>query len=345
MKTYRFKCLLSAIAIACMIAGTSGIAQAQFGPIAPAGPGPFRGPIAPFGSPNTVDLDLRAIIDCANDADELPDEIAAVCATPLLPALIDELVQAEEFIDDLITGYRNDMPGFFRLQLQEPLVINVVLVVDDGPGGTLATAGPDDVANFLPNPFLRLRGGFRAWSLPRTATMNLDAEDVLGLIVTGGMVDTIVHETFHAMGHPFNFDQAALSDVVNAAGQINFIGDVAGINGRGFGLTEYRVESGNPFAQFIPLQQFGNTGPTPGHLSPNDPTFDRADENLQEVFIPTAPPPGVEAFMSRALQGMFADLGYVITGINGEGFMDVDLDGIEDDPLIIDPDLPTDGDP
>lgn len=334
----RIKFIISGLAIICLLAGNFSVANAQvFGPV-----GPILGP---EGSPNTVDLDIAPIVACESDGNP-SDDVAFVCAF-FLEFLLDDLVQSEAFLDEVVIGYRNDLPIFFRNQLTEPLVIQVSLVDMDGPGGVLATAGPVQSANFLPNPFLRLRGGFRAWSLPRMSVMSLDPADVPFLILTEGMVDTIVHEAFHAMGHPFNFDppESGLNNAINAFGQINFVGDLAGINGVGFGLTEYRAESGNPFAQFVPLQQDVAPGDTPGHLNPFDPTFVRFDENIQEVFLPTAPPPGIQNFMSRALQGMFADLGYVIRGINGPGFIDIDLDGIADDPLIINPELPTDGDP
>lgn len=347
---HRFNNILSGLTIICLLAGTTGVSQAQIGP---ATGGPFGGPIVPANSPNVVDFDITPILNCASD-NPIQDPIAFVCNTPLLEQLIDDLIQAEAFVDEVVIGYRNDMPIFFRNQLQEPLVIQVSLVIEDGPGGILATAAVVQSADFMPNPFLRVRGGFRAWSLPRLSVMSLDADDVPFLLFFDGMVDTIVHEAFHAMGHPTNFDGApfdptstgaGLNQAINAFGQINFVGDNQGINGVGFGITEYREESGNPFANFVPLQQDLNDGNTPGHLNPFDPTFLRLDEELQEVFLPTAAPIGTQSFMSKALQGMFADLGYIIRGVNGPGFADIDLDGIEDDPLIINPALPTDVDP
>ena len=302
-------------------------------------------------SANTIDFDNTPIISCASNG-ALPPNWQIVCNTPgLLEAFLDDLIEAEAFLDQLIIGYRNDLPSFVANQLDDPLLMLCQIDGIDGPGGTLAQAGPVQSLNFLPNPFLRLRGGFRAWSLPRLSIITFDCDDVFLLVVTDGMVEVAVHEAFHAMGHPSNFDAPSIQNgfqgsglnlPINVFNQINFVGDPAGINGIGFGVTEYRAESGNPFASFVPLQQDVMPGETPGHLSPFDPTFVRPAELLQEVFIPTAPPPGTQAFMSRALQGMFADLGYRVTGVNAPGFLDIDQDGIEDPVLIINPELPTD---
>lgn len=287
-----------------------------------------------FGSgelTNSVDLDLLAIIQCQlpEGTDELLEFI--ICNL-LLPDLIDQLVEAEAFLDQVFAGYRNDIPFFLRRQLDEPLRIQVVFDAIDGPGMVLATAGPTSFANLVPNPFLRT-GVLRAWSIPRTATITLDVDDVVDLVLTEVMVDVAVHEAFHAMGHPSAFLISRLNGPTNIFGQINFLGDDHGINEAGFGLLEFRGESGNPFAQFIPLSQSDSAA----HLSAFEPAFNQPASGLQEVFIPTAPPPGTQAFMSRSLQGMFADLGYKVRGVNAFGFVDIDQDGIEDDPLIINP--------
>ena len=41
--------------------------------------------------------------------------------------------------------------------------------------------------------------------------------------------------------------------------------------------------------------------------------------------------------MSFSLQGMFADLGYIVRGINGPGIIDLDNDGQADDPVVLNP--------
>lgn len=286
---------------------------------------------------NSVDFNLQAIISCdqnPNGVDPDAAPLAVICAF-FLEELVDQLVEAEQVLDEIFNGYRQDSPRFFRNQLDGPVVINVVFAAIDGPGGTLANAGPDSFAFFTSNPLLRFRdpATVRDWVLPTTATINLDIDDVIALVVTELMVDVAVHEAFHAMGHPSAFEFSNLNAPSSGFGQINFVGDEAGINGAGYGLTEFREESGNFLATFVPLSQSDGAG----HLSAFEPTFNRVDEGFQEAFIPFAPPPGIQGIMSFSLQGMFADLGYLVRGINAPGIIDLDNDGEADDPVIINP--------
>lgn len=282
---------------------------------------------------NSVDFNLTSIINCVpNGADE--DDLDIVCNF-FLEELIDQLVEAENVLDEIFAGYRQDSPRFFRNQLDGPVVIDVVFSPEsDDVGGVLATAGPDSFASFISNPFLATRFGspVRDWVVPRTATMNLDVADIPGLVVTELMIDVAVHEAFHAMGHPAAFEFSLLN-APSGFGQLSFVGDPSGVNGAGHGVSEFRQESGNLLATFVPLSQTDDGG----HLSPFEPVFVRFDEGFQETFIPFAPPPGIQGIMSFTLQGMFADLGYRVRGINAPGFIDLDDDGEADDPVILNP--------
>jgi hypothetical protein len=209
----------------------------------------------------------------------------------------------------------------------------------DGPGNILAQAGPNTVLVFLPNPFLRQRGGFRAWAITRTGTMTIDYEDVIFMVLSDILVEVAVHESLHALGHPNNFLVSGLNGPTNGFGQVNFNGDRAGINGAGYGMREYRLESGNPLATFIPLSQNDDAA----HLSQFSPVFVRPD-GFQDIFIPTASPPGF-GILTRSAMGMFADLCFRMRGINTPGFVDLDGDGIADNPIIVNPILPTDPQP
>jgi len=295
---------------------------------------------------NSVDFDLSQILNCQPgidfDLDSAEPPLSVICGF-LLEELIDQLVEAERFLDEVFIGYRSDSPRFFRNQLDGPVQIEVVFAAIDGAGGVLASAGPhpgfadfDELfAFFGVNPFLRRPGvnNLRNWVIPRRAIMNLDIDDVIPLLLSETMIDVAVHEAFHAMGHPTAFELSELNAATSGFGQINFIGDPVGINGAGYGLTKFRAKSGNILATFVPLSQNDDAA----HLSPFEPTFIRLDEGFQDTFIPFAPPPGVQAFMSFSLQGMFADLGYKVRGINAPGVIDIDNDGQADNPVIINP--------
>jgi hypothetical protein len=112
----------------------------------------------------------------------------------------------------------------------------------------------------------------------------------------------------HALGFGTLFDANGLTGVTNFFGEINYTYN-------GFALREYRNAAGNPFATFIPLSQ--NDGG--GHWSAFDPYFFQPDEGLIEIMVPFAAPPGFEEFISRATWGAFADMGYLVTGINAPG--------------------------
>lgn len=299
---------------------------------------------------NAVDFNLLPILNCQPgeeyqlDSDEPP--LAIICNF-LLEELLDQLVEAERFLDEVFVGYRQDSPRFFRNQLDGPVQITIHFDEIDGAGGTLAVAGPRSFAFFVTNPFLRLpdNRGVRDWVISRTGTITLDVDDVIPLLLTELMIDVVVHESFHAMGHtgvddplddPLTGGAFVLSNLTGPTGgfgQINFIGDPTGINDIGYGITEFREESGNILATYIPLSQ--NDGSA--HLSPFEPAFVRFDEGFQDTFIPFAPPPGIQGIMSFSLQGMFADLGFKIRGVNAPGFVDIDNDGDADDPVIINP--------
>jgi hypothetical protein len=276
-----------------------------------------------------VDFDLLNIITCS-DFDPIDDaENFAICAF-FQEFLLNDMLESEAFVDQVFAGFRQDMPRFLRFQLPDKIFILIALAEIDDVGGTLARAAPLAFADFIPNPFIR-RGRFvRAWSLPIAGFMEIDIDDLPFLILSDTMVDVAVHESFHALGHPSAFDRSFLTGPVSIFGQINFIG----VNDGGFGLEQFRVESGNPFAQFVPLSQFDDHA----HLSMFEPAFNRPAEGLQEVFLAFA---GAQGFMSRSLRGMFADLGYRIRTVNLPGVIDIDGDGTNDDPLIVNPNPPT----
>ncbi len=293
---------------------------------------------------NSVDLDLLAIIQCQVPQGTDPIVEFQICQL-LLPDFVDQLVEAEAFLDQVFAGYRDDIPVFLRRRINGPVRLQVVIDAIDGPGGTLAQAGPNAFANLIPNPFFRFNEATRAWSIPRSGTITMDVDDIVFMILTGLMVDVAVHEAFHAMGHPSAFEMSGLNGPTNIFNQVNFLGDPTGIEGAGFGLVEFRQESGNPFAQFVPLSQEADPMARGGHLSAFEPAFNRPNDGVQEVFLPSVGGADIQGFMSRSLQGMFADLGYKVRGINADGFADIDQDGIADDPLIVNPVLPDEPQP
>ena len=164
-------------------------------------------------------------------------------------------------------------------------------------------------------------------------------DDIQNLVLDNSFRDHVIRGSFQGMGFPTVFREAGLVGALNSISEYQYLGDPDGINSVGFAISEFRVESGNPIAGFVPLSQADGGG----FLNPFEPAFFVADEDLQEIMLPSFLF-GFQTFMSRTFRGMFADLGYSVPGINAPGFIDLDNDGQEDDPLLINVEICLPGD-
>ena len=72
---------------------------------------------------NTVDFDLARVVNCDILDPTDPDPLAQFVCEQLLPFLVDQLLEAEAFCDEVFVGYRNDMPRVLRNQLVDPVII------------------------------------------------------------------------------------------------------------------------------------------------------------------------------------------------------------------------------
>ncbi|MEM7782992.1 MAG: hypothetical protein AAF939_01905 [Planctomycetota bacterium] len=222
---------------------------------------------------------------------------------------IEACQQAEAVLDSRIIGFSSEIVGSVRNRLTR-VVVDCVFAEVDGPGGILAFAGPDLILSAD-----RVLPGFVQDSDQMTfrGTMTFDIEDVPGLSAAGLLDEVALHEGMHAIGFGTLFEANGL------AGQVGGIGLFQYIGGR-YAREAYRIESGDPVREFINLEQTGGAGTAGGHWSLGDPVFDQiATTNRQDImlgFIDPSNPP--EVFVSETTWGAFADLGFAVSGINGQ---------------------------
>lgn len=255
------------------------------------------------------------------------DDIINVNLSAVAPQYRFAFEQAEAFWDGHIQGYSNKLPLFVRRQLGD---INIVASSPfiDGAGGILGQAGPTrtvDYGGAGPGP---KRSTQRSISIAQEAIMQFDIADLEQLRIDGDLVDVVMHEMAHALGFGSLW---AANELISPDlfGTTQYRHD-------GYAMAEYRNESGNPFANFIPIEQQGGPGTALGHWDDDDPFFNQTATNFKaelmlgflnhwidvngngvqdagEFFSP-------EKFVSKTTLGSFADLWFVVGGINeGEG--------------------------
>ena len=231
------------------------------------------------------------------------DEIASL-RTELAAAS----VAAEAIWDERIVGYSTELPNALRLQLTS-LRITVSIGAADGENGVLAFAGPDSVLGIART--VGVNSAVQNNTLPLEASVVFDIDDLRQLSAAGLLTDVAAHEMAHAIGFgSFLLAENNLSGPVGGVGLNQYVGGV-------YALPTYRIESGQPLADFIPLQQTG-AGSAGGHWDLNVPLFDmRAVNNSQDLmlaFIDVDNPP--TTFIAETTYALFADLGYAVTGFN-----------------------------
>ena len=209
--------------------------------------------------------------------------------------------QAEAFWDKTITGYSRKLPRFVRRQLGD---INIVATTPfiDGAGGILGSAAPTRTVDFA--GYGGKRGKSRAISISQEGIMNFDIADMDDLYQSGDLVDVVMHEMAHALGYGSLWAQNELLGTVDEVTQYRH---------DGYALERYRGESGNSNASFVPLEQDGGGGTALSHLDDDDPFFNPGNgrSELMLGFLQ----PGTQ-FVSETSKGIFADLWFVVDGIN-----------------------------
>ncbi len=192
------------------------------------------------------------------------------------------VIAAADTIGGIVLG---DVPDIVAdKRIVDDLRIEVTLEDLDGPGGTLAQAGPT---------LLRSAGG-----LPATGRMVMDAADADALAAGGGWNDVALHEMLHVLGFGTIWEREGLIGEVDGAPRY------VGANGiRAYRESAPDIAAADPFAdQGIPIETDGYAGTTKRHW---DETL--FGDELMTGFI------GPDAALSDITVASLSDLGYVTT--------------------------------
>ena len=167
-------------------------------------------------------------------------------------------LEAEEFWEERLVDFSAELPEAVRSQLG-PILITPTIAGIDGPFQTLAFAGPTEVFEFGGggNPKNGGTVGSNQIAIAQAGAMTVDEEDIPFMQAAGILVDVIIHEMGHILGFGTLWEDNGLTQ---AFGNVqHYVGE--------HGLNKYREESGEQFAQYIPLETAGGAGTAGGHWS------------------------------------------------------------------------------
>lgn len=243
------------------------------------------------------------------------------------PSARDLFIQAEKFWEDRIQGYSTELPVRLRGQLTK-LQITAVVDTIDGPGGILGFAGPETFVELLADINLQNQNSIFQNQVATTSFMQFDLDDFPELEANGVLKDVIIHEMGHALGIGSLWEGNGLLviDFGSRAPAPQYYGK--------YGLQQYRIETGNLVAPFVPVEQGGGAGTALGHWN-NEGFFNTLGQpNARKEMMtgslydvdpddPTESLIALPRFLSRASLGSLADMGFAIAGVNSFSGSDV----------------------
>lgn len=250
------------------------------------------------------------------------EDIINVDLTAVAPQYRFAFEQAEAFWDGHLQGFSKKLPLFVRRQLRD-IEITASSPFIDGAGGILGQAGPTRTVDYGGGRGPKGRRQ-RAISISQEAMMQFDIADLEQLRQDGDLVKVVIHEMAHALGYGSLW---AANELISpdASGTVQYRHD-------GYGLAEYRKESGNPFASYVPIEQQGGPGTALSHLDDDDPFFNQAATNFKAEYMLGFLQQWIDVngngvqdageffstdkFLSNTSLGIFADLWFVVGGIN-----------------------------
>ncbi len=203
------------------------------------------------------------------------------------------IVQASHFWETRLIGYSAVIPRAMLSKLHN-IQISAIVADIDGAGGILAFAGPSDV--------FRYHTSAQNLNISQAGMITFDTADLNYLLATGLLDDVATHEMAHVLG----FGTLWSDDAFNDTSYFNYTGYYA--------LRQYRHDSRQPLAQFVPTQQT-TTGTPGGHWYENDPFFFNANTLAAELMTPYL---SDSPFVSEVTWAQFADLGYKVKGITDD---------------------------
>jgi hypothetical protein len=254
-------------------------------------------------------------------------DILDVDLTLVDPSARQLFVNAEKFWEDRIAGYSSELPQVLRKQISA-LRISATVAPIDGEGGILGFAGPDGTLMYW-------KVTERPYVVAVTASMTFDLDDFASLEADGILQDVIIHEMGHAMGFGSMWGSVDATGVptdlfpfsnqligpVGGVGQTEYLGQ--------YGIQGYAMDTGNPLVTFVPIEQRGGPGTAFGHWNDMPPFFNQVNglppkKEILTGFACDLDPNGTgrlicaQKFLSKATLGAMADLGFAVSGFNGQ---------------------------
>ena len=211
-------------------------------------------------------------------------------------------LQAEALWEQRIQDFSPDLPQWVRSQLQD-VEITASTADIDGVGGVLAQAGVTETFSF--NNIQGAKGvGQTNAVISQAGQMQFDNADLEIEFLDGSLVFTIAHEMGHALGFGSLWTE---NNLVSNLGEVRYIGKYA--------LDEYRKETRNRFAPFVPVENQGGPGSAGSHWDDSSIFFDN-QTGAADILIAFDSP---ETFITETTWGAFADLWFEVKGINDDG--------------------------
>jgi len=200
--------------------------------------------------------------------------------------------QAANYWGNHLIGYQTG------INIPNTVTINASIGSDDGPGGTLAYAGPTYVWN---------QQYTNGYVIAAEGDIFFDTADVPQLESNENLYDVIRHEMAHVLG--FGTLWEANGVYITGSGQYT------GANA----LAAWQTEFNQPNATFIPVELEGGPGTAEGHWNENyggsgstgivNSAQDDITSELMTGWLNTS------SFISNTTIMSFADIGYVVAPI------------------------------
>lgn len=230
--------------------------------------------------------------------------------------------EIEHDLNSRIQDYSNELPRSVLYQLNK---LYIIALVRPAPDGVLGFASPDAIVihSSVDN---RLRT--RRIAVPVTATITINSNMIEMMIADDLLRPTIAHEILHAFGFGTLWTQNLLSGPVNESGPAGGAGGVGLTQyiGGTYAIRQYRIETNNRFAGFVPLEQRGGGGSALSHWADEGPFFNQTftpafTKELMTAFACDSEDGGINLicppkFFSMTTEGALADLGYAMYKIN-----------------------------
>jgi hypothetical protein len=245
---------------------------------------------------------LVAATFCCNRAQGQTIEIVVIdmtdlpAGTPLATriAIQNAIYQAERNWESRLIGFSAVLPAAIRRSVHS-VEFTVTLTNIDGQFNVLAFCGPDSFAQV---------GSSKPYSIPQTASMSIDIEDINWLLAAQLLDDVVMHEMAHGLGFTGDVWQ---QNRLNLGPFNNYTGT--------YGLKSYRLEAGKPNAMFVPVEQGGGAGTAGSHWAEEDPFFFNAATQTGDLMLGELKN---NVFISETTWSSFADVGFMVQGINDD---------------------------